>query len=42
VPEPAALADDEERGGAGGMPAARTDPDARLGVELPKNLKLWN
>jgi len=39
VPAPMAFEDDDHEGGAGGV---RTDPDARLGIELPRNLRLWN
>jgi hypothetical protein len=43
VPQPMALDDDDERGAAGGVSAGgRLDPDARLGTELPRNLRLWN
>jgi hypothetical protein len=41
VPPPTAF-DDEAEAGAGGVSAGRLDPDARLGIELPKNLRLWN
>jgi hypothetical protein len=42
VPPPTAFDDDDEHG-AGGMSAGgRLDPDARLGIELPRNLRLWN
>jgi hypothetical protein len=40
---PATAFDDDDEHGAGGMRAAGgLDPDARLGPELPKNLRLWN
>jgi hypothetical protein len=42
VPPLAALDEDESRGGAGGAPGARMDPDARIGAEMPKDLRLWN
>jgi hypothetical protein len=41
VPPPTAFDDDAEAG-AGGVSAGHLDPDARLGIELPKNLRLWN
>jgi photosystem II stability/assembly factor-like uncharacterized protein len=42
VPAPTAF-DDDDLPGAGGVRAGgRADPDARMGVELPKNLRLWN
>ncbi len=41
VPERTAF-DDDDGSGAGGTVAGRLDPDARLGSELPKNLRLWN
>jgi photosystem II stability/assembly factor-like uncharacterized protein len=41
VPPPTAFDDDEH--GAGGLSAGgRLDPDARLGTDLPRNLRLWN
>jgi photosystem II stability/assembly factor-like uncharacterized protein len=43
VPAPTAFDDDDHAGGAGGARAGgQNDPDARLGIELPKNLRLWN
>jgi hypothetical protein len=43
VPPPTAFEDDDEPGAGGGVRAGgRSDPDARMGVELPKNLRLWN
>jgi photosystem II stability/assembly factor-like uncharacterized protein len=39
VPAPTAFEDDDHEGGAGGV---HGDPDARMGIELPKNLRLWN
>jgi photosystem II stability/assembly factor-like uncharacterized protein len=42
VPPPTAFDDDDERGAGGVSAGGRLDPDARLGVELPKNLRLWN
>jgi photosystem II stability/assembly factor-like uncharacterized protein len=42
VPPPTAFEDDDHEGGAGGVRVGRdNDPDARLGIELPKNLRLW-
>ena len=31
-----------EHGAGGSAPAGQNDPDARLGIELPRNLRLWN
>jgi len=42
VPPPTALDDDDERGAGGTSAGGRLDPDARLGIELPRNLRLWN
>jgi hypothetical protein len=42
VPPPTAFDDDVQSDGAGGMPSERMDPDARAGVQLPRNLRLWN
>jgi hypothetical protein len=43
VPAPTAFEDDDQEGGAGGVRAAgQNEPDARMGIELPKNLRLWN
>jgi hypothetical protein len=43
VPAPTAFEDDDQEGGAGGVRAGgQNDPDARMGIELPKNLRLWN
>ncbi|MBS0419813.1 MAG: sialidase [Proteobacteria bacterium] len=43
VPPPTAFEDDDHEGGAGGVRVGgRNDPDARMGIELPKNLRLWN
>jgi hypothetical protein len=42
VPPLAALDDDDEPAGSGGIPGTRADPDARLGVELPRACRLWN
>jgi hypothetical protein len=42
VPPPTAFDDDDERGAGGVSAGGRLDPDARLGVELPRNLRLWN
>lgn len=39
VPAPTAFEDDDHEGGTGGV---HGDPDARRGIELPKNLRLWN
>jgi photosystem II stability/assembly factor-like uncharacterized protein len=42
VPPPTAF-DDEDAAGTGGVSAGgRVDPDARTGIELPRNLRLWN
>jgi hypothetical protein len=41
VPPPTAF-DDDERGAGGTSAGGRLDPDARLGIELPRNLRLWN
>jgi photosystem II stability/assembly factor-like uncharacterized protein len=42
VPPPAALNDDKEPAGAGGITGTHADPDALLGVTLPKGFRLWN
>jgi photosystem II stability/assembly factor-like uncharacterized protein len=42
VPPPTAFDDDDEAGAGGVSAGGRLDPDARFGVELPKNLRLWN
>jgi hypothetical protein len=42
VPPLAALDDDDGPAGSGGIAGTRADPDARLGVELPKAFRLWN
>jgi hypothetical protein len=42
MPPPTVFEDEKEQGGAGGVPGERMDPDARLGVELPTKLRLWN
>ena len=42
VPPPTAFEDEHEQGAGGVSAGGRLDPDARLGIELPKNLKLWN
>jgi hypothetical protein len=42
VPAPTAFDDDDQPGAGGVRSAERADPDARMGVELPKNLRLWN
>jgi photosystem II stability/assembly factor-like uncharacterized protein len=42
VPPPTAFEDDDERGAGGVSAGGRLDPDARLGIELPRNLRLWN
>jgi len=42
VPPPTAFDDDDERGAGGVSAGGRLDPDARLGIELPRNLRLWN
>ena len=40
VPAPTAF---EDEGAAGGVRAGgQNDPDARFGIELPRNLRLWN
>jgi photosystem II stability/assembly factor-like uncharacterized protein len=41
VPPPTAF-DDDEHGSGGVSAGGRLDPDARLGIELPRNLRLWN
>jgi len=43
VPPPTAFDDDDREGGAGGVRQGRdNDADARMGIELPKNLRLWH
>ncbi|MFL6604763.1 MAG: WD40/YVTN/BNR-like repeat-containing protein [Steroidobacteraceae bacterium] len=42
VPAPTAFDDDDARGAGGVSAGGRLDPDARLGIELPRNLRLWN
>jgi hypothetical protein len=43
VPPPTAFDDDDDAGAGGGVSAGgRLDPDARTGIQLPKNLRLWN
>ena len=42
VPPPTAFNDDDEHGAGGVSVGGRADPDARLGIEMPKNLRLWN
>jgi hypothetical protein len=42
VPPPTAFNDDDERGAGGVSAGGRNDPDARMGIELPKHLRLWN
>jgi hypothetical protein len=42
VPPPTAFEDDDEGGAGGASVSGRLDPDARGGIELPKNLRLWN
>ena len=43
VPPPTAFEDDDREGGAGGVRQGRdNDADARMGIELPKNLRLWH
>ena len=42
VPSPTAFDDDGEAGAGGVSASGRLDPDARFGVEVPKNLRLWN
>jgi hypothetical protein len=42
---PAATAFNDEagaHGGGGGVPSERMDPDANVGIQLPRNLRLWN
>ena len=42
VPPPTAFEDDEHEGGAGGVRAGGPgDPDAQMGIQLPKDLRLW-
>ncbi len=41
VPDATAF-DDEDAPGSGGIAGGRFDPDAAHGIELPKNLRLWN
>jgi photosystem II stability/assembly factor-like uncharacterized protein len=41
VPPPTAFDDDDARG-VSGKAAGRLDPDAVHGIELPRNLRLWN
>jgi photosystem II stability/assembly factor-like uncharacterized protein len=42
VPPPTAFDDDDAPGSGGGNASGRVDPDAAHGVELPRNLRLWN
>jgi|KBSSwiStaDraftv2_1062776.scaffolds.fasta_scaffold00165_36 photosystem II stability/assembly factor-like uncharacterized protein len=42
VPPPTAFDDDDAHGAGGTSAGGRLDPDARLGIELPRNLRLWN
>ena len=42
VPTITAFDDEDRPGEAGGTVSGRLDPDARLGGELPRNLRLWN
>jgi photosystem II stability/assembly factor-like uncharacterized protein len=42
VPPPTAFEDDDQRGAGGVSAGGRLDPDARMGIELPRNLRLWN
>jgi len=42
VPPPTAFNDDDEHGSGGVSAGGRADPDARLGIEMPRNLRLWN
>jgi hypothetical protein len=42
VPAPMAFDDDDQPGAGGMRVGGNRDPDARLGVELPRNLRLWN
>jgi hypothetical protein len=42
VPPLTAFDDDDAPGSSGGRPGGRSDPDAVHGIELPKDLRLWN
>jgi hypothetical protein len=42
VPPPTAFDDDDDRGAEGVVAGGRFDPDAAHGIELPRNLRLWN
>ena len=42
VPPPTAFDDDDARGVSGSKAEGRFDPDAMHGIELPRNLRLWN
>jgi photosystem II stability/assembly factor-like uncharacterized protein len=42
VPPATAFDDDAQSHGAGGVPSERMDPDALIGTQLPRNLRLWN
>jgi hypothetical protein len=42
VPPLTAFDDDALPGAGGGNVTGRSDPDAAHGIELPRNLRLWN
>jgi photosystem II stability/assembly factor-like uncharacterized protein len=43
VPPPTAFEDNDQEGGAGGVRVGKeSDADGRMGIELPKNLRLWH
>jgi photosystem II stability/assembly factor-like uncharacterized protein len=42
VPPLTAFDDDDAPGASGGKASGRFDPDAAHGIELPRNLRLWN
>jgi len=43
VPPPTAFEDDDHEGGAGGVHAGGpNDPDAQMGIQVPKGLRLWH
>ena len=42
VPAATAFDDDDAPGHGGGVAAGRLDPDARSGVQVPRNLRLWD
>jgi photosystem II stability/assembly factor-like uncharacterized protein len=42
IPPATAFNDEAQSRGAGGTPSERLDPDATVGIQFPRNLRLWN